>query len=125
MAGVLESAGAQEVGLEADPHLVLYLHGGGDPRRAALELMDLMARHRVALADLSRVNRGDAGLMAYLQGLGLYARLAAYAAWGTPANNLGSAWPRGGFSLGGRKRGLGAWPRPTSSTGGGRWGGLG
>ncbi len=88
------------MGLEEGPHLVLYLHGGGDPRRAALRLMDLMARHPVALADLSRVNRGDAGLMAYLRDLGLYGRLAAYASWGTPANNLGSALAQGGLFLG-------------------------
>ena len=36
-----------------------------------------MARHPVALADLARVNRGDPRLMAYLEGMGLYARLAA------------------------------------------------
>ncbi|GAB5602934.1 DUF4127 family protein [Thermus sp. FJN-A] len=100
VAGVLGSAGAQRVGLGEGPDLVLYLHGGGDPRQAALRLMGLMARHPVALADLSRVNRGDGGLMAYLQGLGLYGRLAAYAAWGTPANNLGSALAQGGLFLG-------------------------
>jgi hypothetical protein len=41
--------------------------------------------------------------MAYLQGLGLYGRLFAYAAWGTPANNLGSAPAQGGLFLGDRE----------------------
>ncbi|SDE49956.1 Protein of unknown function [Thermus arciformis] len=103
VAGVLGSAGARGVALEEGPDLVLYLHGGGDPRRAALRLMGLMARHPVALADLSRVNRGDQALMGYLQALGLYGRLAAYAAWGTPANNLGSALAQGGLFLGDRE----------------------
>ncbi|WP_243092490.1 DUF4127 family protein [Thermus hydrothermalis] len=94
---LLRSAGAEEVALEANPHLVLYVYGGKNPRKATQDLLRLMARHPVALADLSRVNRGDAGLMGYLQALGLYGRLAAYAAWGTPANNLGSALAQGGL----------------------------
>ncbi|KGQ20965.2 hypothetical protein THFILI_05435 [Thermus filiformis] len=99
LSGLLQSAKAEAVPLEADPDLVLYLYGGGDPRRALLDLMRLMARHPVALADLSRVNRGEARLMAYLLDLGLYGRLAAYASWGTPANNLGSALAQGGLFL--------------------------
>ncbi len=95
---VLKSASALEP-LER-PDLVLYVYGGLDPRRAALDLMALMREHRVALADLSRVNRGDARLMDRLLGLGLYARLAAYASWGTPANNLGSALAQGGLFRG-------------------------
>ncbi|WP_022797493.1 DUF4127 family protein [Thermus islandicus] len=99
-ARLLWSAAARPAALEEGPDLVLYAYAGEDPRQAALDLLRLMARHRVALADLSRVNRGDPRLMAYLQGLGLYARLAAYAAWGTPANNLGSALAQGGLFLG-------------------------
>ncbi|MDW8018175.1 MAG: DUF4127 family protein [Thermus sp.] len=99
VAGLLRSAGAQEVALAEGPDLVLYAYGGQDPRGAARELLGLMARFPVALADLARVNRGDPGLMAYLQDLGLYGRLAAYASWGTPANNLGSALAQGGLFL--------------------------
>ena len=99
VAGVLASARAVAVPLAEGPDLVLYVYGGGDPRKAALDLLRLMARHPVALADLARVNRGDPRLMAYLEGMGLYARLAAYAAWGTPANNLGSALAQGGLFL--------------------------
>ncbi|GLV48535.1 hypothetical protein TJA_16880 [Thermus sp. LT1-2-5] len=99
VAGLLRSAQAEAVPLTAAPDLVLFAYGGGEPRKVLLKLMALMARHPVALADLSRVNRGDAGLMGYLQALGLYGRLAAYAAWGTPANNLGSALAQGGLFL--------------------------
>ncbi|MGM8837735.1 DUF4127 family protein [Thermus sp. 93170] len=96
---LLRSAGAEEVALENIPDLVLYVYGGKSPRGATQDLLRLMAQYPVALADLSRVNRGDAGLMGYLQALGLYGRLAAYAAWGTPANNLGSALAQGGLFL--------------------------
>jgi hypothetical protein len=99
VARLLGSAAARPTALEEGPDLVLYVYGGKSPRQAALDLLRLMARHPVALADLSRVNRGDPGLMAYLQGLGLYARLFAYASWGTPANNLGSALAQGGLFL--------------------------
>jgi hypothetical protein len=99
VARLLGSAAARTTALEEGPDLVLYVYGGKSPRQAALDLLHLMARHPVALADLSRVNRGDPGLMAYLQGLGLYGRLFAYAAWGTPANNLGSALAQGGLFL--------------------------
>ncbi|WP_423247863.1 DUF4127 family protein [Thermus altitudinis] len=98
--GVLQSALAQRVSLEEGPDLVLYVYGGRNPRRATQDLLRLMPRFPLALADLSRVNRGDPGLMTYLEGLGLLARLAAYAAWGTPANNLGSALAQGGLFLG-------------------------
>ncbi|WP_105318339.1 DUF4127 family protein [Thermus tenuipuniceus] len=97
--GLLQSAFAQRVSLEEGPDLVLYVYGGRNPREATHDLLRLMPRFPVALADLSRVNRGDPGLMAYLQALGLYARLAAYASWGTPANNLGSALAQGGLFL--------------------------
>ncbi|TBH17511.1 DUF4127 family protein [Thermus thermamylovorans] len=102
VAGLLGSAGAQEVALAEGPDLVLYAYGGQDPRGALLDLLHLMGRYPVALADLSRVNRGDPRLMAYLQALGLYGRLFAYASWGTPANNLGSALAQGGLALGDR-----------------------
>lgn len=94
---ILKSAAAVEVW---EPDLVLYVYGGLNPREAALDLMALMREHWVALADLSRVNRGDSRLMCYLLRLGLYGRLAAYASWGTPANNLGSALAQGGLFLG-------------------------
>lgn len=97
--GLLQSALAQRVSLEEGPDLVLYVYGGRNPRKATHDLLRLMPRFPVALADLSRVNRGDPGLMAYLVGLGLYPRLASYASWGTPANNLGSALAQGGLFL--------------------------
>ncbi|WP_135257191.1 DUF4127 family protein [Thermus caldilimi] len=97
--GVVQSALATEVPLEGEPDLVLYVYGGGNPRGVVRDLLGLMPRFPVALADLSRVNRGDSRLMAYLLDLGLYPRLASYASWGTPANNLGSALAQGGLFL--------------------------
>ncbi|MGQ9735947.1 MAG: DUF4127 family protein [Thermaceae bacterium] len=94
---ILKSARAVRVEEAAD--LTLYVYAGLDPRKAALDLMALMRGNWVALADLSGVNRGDTRLMGYLLSLGLYGRLAAYAAWGTPANNLGSALAQGGLFL--------------------------
>ncbi|WP_117237687.1 DUF4127 family protein [Thermus sediminis] len=100
VARLLSSAAARPVALEEGPDLVLYVYAGRNPRQAVLDLLRLMPRHPVALADVSRVNRGDPRLVAYLQGLGLYGRLLAYAAWGTPGNNLGSALAQGGLFLG-------------------------
>ncbi|GAA6736257.1 DUF4127 family protein [Thermus oshimai] len=100
VARLLASAGAEAVPLSEGPDLVLYLYGGLNPRKALLDLLRLMGEHRVALADLSRVNRGDPRLAEGLLALGLFPRLAAYAAWGTPANNLGSALAQGGLFLG-------------------------
>ncbi len=106
VAGLLRSAGAQ---MEENPELVLYVYAGLNPRRALLDLLALLARHPVALADIARVNRGDPRLVEPLLRLGLFSRLAAYAAWGTPANNLGAALAQGGLFLEdekGRKRRL-------------------
>ncbi len=100
VARILESAGAEAVPLSERPDLVLYAYGGLNPRKALLDLLRLMEGHRVALADLARVNRGDPRLVEGLVSLGLFPRLAAYAAWGTPANNLGSALAQGGLFLG-------------------------
>lgn len=99
VARLLESAGARRVALGERPDLVLYVYGGLNPRQALLDLLRLMGAHRVALADLHRVNRGDPRLVEGLLALGLFPRLAAYAAWGTPANNLGSALAQGGLFL--------------------------
>lgn len=98
VAGVLASARAVAVPLAEGPDLVLYVYGGGDPRKAALDLLRLMARHPVALADLARVNRGTPASWPTWRG------------WAsTPASpprppgvprrtTWGVPWPRGGFS---------------------------
>ncbi|WP_299430719.1 DUF4127 family protein [uncultured Meiothermus sp.] len=98
IARLLASAGA--VAVESRPDLVLAVYTGGDPRRGVLTVMQGLREAPVAVADIARVNRGDASLLQYLVALDIYRDLAAYAAWGTPGNNLGAALAQGGlFSI--------------------------
>lgn len=128
---LLLSAGA--VAVESRPDLVLVVYTGGDPRRGVLTVLQGLREAPVALADIARVNRGEASLVRYLLALDIYRDLAAYASWGTPGNNLGAALAQGGCLLhpcvrgrairrpGARSGAPGCWPRPTSSTFGGDW----
>ncbi len=95
IARLLASAGA--VVMETRPDLVLVVYSGGDPRRGVLTVMRGLREAPVAVADIAQVNRGDAVLVRYLVELDLYRELAAYAAWGTPGNNLGTALAQGGL----------------------------
>ncbi|MCX7740651.1 MAG: DUF4127 family protein, partial [Meiothermus sp.] len=79
------------------PDLVLVVYTGGDPRQGVLTVMQGLRQAPVAVADIARVNRGDASLIRYLLALEIYPELAAYAAWGTPSNNLGAALAQGGL----------------------------
>lgn len=95
IARLLAAAGAEPV--ERRPDLVLMVYSGNDPRRGVLTLLRGQREAPVAIADIARVNRGDPSLVRYLVQLNLYADLAAYASWGTPSNNLGSALAQGGL----------------------------
>lgn len=95
IARLLASAGA--VAVESRPDLVLVVYSGGDPRRGVLTVLQGLREAPVALADIARVNRGDASLVRYLVALDLYPGLASYASWGTPGNNLGAALAQGGL----------------------------
>ncbi len=95
IARLLASAGA--VLVDSRPDLVLVVYSGGDPRRGILTVLRGLREAPVAVADIARVNRGDASLVRYLVALDLYRDLAAYAAWGTPGNNLGTALAQGGL----------------------------
>lgn len=92
---LLASVGA--VAVESRPDLVLVVYSGGDPRRGVLTVLQGLREAPVALADIARVNRGDASLVRYLVALDLYPGLASYASWGTPGNNLGAALAQGGL----------------------------
>ena len=94
---LLVNAGALQI--ESNPDLVLMVYTGVDPRQAVLTLLRGMRQAKVAVADIAKVNRGDSVLVRYLVGIGIYESLAAYAAWGTPANNLGAALAQGGLFL--------------------------
>jgi hypothetical protein len=99
---MLGSAGAEAV--EVQPQLVLLVYTGQAPRQAVLTLMREARAAPVAVADISRPNRGDPTLVNYLLKLGRYSGLAAYSSWGTPGNNIGSALAQGGLFLGDRQR---------------------
>ncbi len=83
--------------VERNPDVVLVAYTGTNPRQGILRVLQGLREAPVALADLSRVNRGDSGLVRYLVSLGVYTNLASYAAWGTPSNNLGTALAQGGL----------------------------
>lgn len=95
IARLLASAGA--VAVESRPDLVLMVYTGSDPRRGILTVMQGLREAPVAVADIARVNRGDASLVRYLVALDIYRDLASYASWGTPGNNLGAALAQGGL----------------------------
>lgn len=95
VARLMASAGA--VLVDSRPDLVLMVYTGGDPRRGILSVLRGLREAPVAVADVARVNRGDASLVRYLVALDLYRDLAAYASWGTPGNNLGAALAQGGL----------------------------
>lgn len=78
-----------ESGSRAD--LTLFVFNGGNPRTAALEVSRLQDQTPVALVDVEAVNRANTVLMQNVLISGAFARLASFAAWGTPGNNIGSA----------------------------------
>lgn len=89
---------AQAVGLEITedrPDFEIYVYNGGDARRAGLELTADQRSLPVALADVQSVNRANLTLAGELVGTGAFADLAAFAAWGTPGNNIGTALSQG------------------------------
>ncbi|RDI95953.1 DUF4127 family protein [Meiothermus sp. QL-1] len=90
-------ASAKAIEVSERPDLVLLVYTGRDPRQGLLGVLQGLRQAPVAIADIARVNRGDPALMRYLLALDLYPALAAYAAWGTPSNNLGAALAQGGL----------------------------
>lgn len=97
VARLLQSAGAVQV--DTKPDLVLVAYAGPDPRQGLLTILRGLRDGRVAIADIARVNRGDAALMKYLLGTEELPQLASYSAWGTPSNNIGTALAQGGLFL--------------------------
>jgi Protein of unknown function (DUF4127) len=89
---------AQALGLEvtdADADFEIYVYNGGDARKAGLEVTADQRRLPVALADVQSVNRANLTLAGDLVLTGAFADLAAFAAWGTPGNNIGTALSQG------------------------------
>jgi Protein of unknown function (DUF4127) len=83
------AAGLEIVGSGQD--LTLYVFNGGDMRTAALRLSALLRKGPVALVDVAEVNKAASRLIDDTVTLQRFMQLQAFAAWGTPGNNLGSA----------------------------------
>jgi Protein of unknown function (DUF4127) len=89
---------AQAVGLEVtsdNADFEIYVYNGGDARKAGLEITADQRSLPVALADVQSVNRANLTLAADLVRTGAFADLAAFSAWGTPGNNIGTALSQG------------------------------
>lgn len=95
VAGILNSSGAQT---SLEPDLVLYIYTGQAPARAIYQIAS--SPYPVAVADIARVNRADPRLLEALVQNSRFGDLASYAAWGTPANNIGSALAQAGLLQG-------------------------
>ncbi len=99
---------AQAVGLEVTEDRAdfeIYVYNGGDARQSGLEITADQRRLPVALADVQSVNRANLTLASDLVGTGAFADLAAFSAWGTPGNNIGTALSQGAMrSLAGGNR---------------------
>ena len=96
------TAQARAVGLEvvqSKADLTLFVFNGGDRRAAALRLSALARRGPVALADVFDVNKAASRLLEDTVTLQRYFGLYAFAAWGTPGNNLGTALAHGAMRL--------------------------
>jgi Protein of unknown function (DUF4127) len=91
--------------VEEGADVTLYVFNGGDMRSAALRLSALARRGNVALVDIAEVNKAASRLLDDTVTLQRFMSLYAFAAWGTPGNNLGTAFAqtamrvRGGSSL--------------------------
>lgn len=93
---------ARAAGLEVsdvNPDLRLFVYNGGPTRAAALDLLFLARQGPVALADVERVNLASAPLVEDLVRSGGFLGLRAFAAWGTPGNNLGTALAQAAMRL--------------------------
>lgn len=93
---------AQAVGLEVvndRADFEIYVYNGGDARNAGLEITAEQRSLPVALADVATVNRANLSLAGQLVGTGAFADLAAFSAWGTPGNNIGTALSQGAMRV--------------------------
>jgi Protein of unknown function (DUF4127) len=75
----------------------LYIYNGGDLRAAAVRLSVLQRRTPTALVDVANVNKASSPLVNDIVVLERFMKLWAFAAWGTPGNNLGTAFAQAGL----------------------------
>ena len=91
------NAAGLEVVSDGSETFTLYIYNGGDLRAAAVRLSVLQRRAPTALVDVANVNKASSPLVNDIVVLERFMRLWAFAAWGTPGNNLGTAFAQAGM----------------------------
>jgi Protein of unknown function (DUF4127) len=91
------NAAGLEVVTDGSEALTLYIYNGGDLRAAAVRLSVLQRRAPTALVDVANVNKASSPLVNDIVVLERFMKLWAFAAWGTPGNNLGTAFAQAGL----------------------------
>jgi Protein of unknown function (DUF4127) len=91
------NAAGLEVVTDGSEAFMLYIYNGGDLRSAAVRLSVLQRRAPTALVDVANVNKASSPLVNDIVVLERFMKLWAFAAWGTPGNNLGTAFAQAGL----------------------------
>ena len=91
------NAAGLEVVSDGSEAFTLYVYNGGDLRAAAVRLSVLQRRAPTALVDVANVNKASSPLVNDIVVLERFMKLWAFAAWGTPGNNLGTAFAQAGM----------------------------
>jgi hypothetical protein len=91
------NAAGLEVVTDGTEAFTLYIYNGGDLRAAAVRLSVLQRRASTALVDVANVNKASSPLVNDIVVLERFMKLWAFAAWGTPGNNLGTAFAQAGL----------------------------
>jgi Protein of unknown function (DUF4127) len=91
------NAAGLEVVTDGSEAFTLYIYNGGDLRAAAVRLSVLQRRAPTALVDIANVNKASSPLVNDIVVLERFMKLWAFAAWGTPGNNLGTAFAQAGL----------------------------
>jgi Protein of unknown function (DUF4127) len=91
------NAAGLEVVTDGSEAFTLYIYNGGDLRAAAVRLSVLQRRAATALVDVANVNKASSPLVNDIVVLERFMKLWAFAAWGTPGNNLGTAFAQAGL----------------------------
>jgi hypothetical protein len=91
------NAAGLEVVTDGSESFTLYIYNGGDLRAAAVRLSVLQRRAATALVDVANVNKASSPLVNDIVVLERFMKLWAFAAWGTPGNNLGTAFAQAGL----------------------------
>lgn len=91
------NAAGLEVVTDGSEAFTLYIYNAGDLRSAAVRLSVLQRRAPTALVDVANVNKASSPLVNDIVVLERFMKLWAFAAWGTPGNNFGTAFAQAGL----------------------------